>query len=226
MNTCCQSSGNPGSPVLLLVPISLQRTYISRFGVIPKSHQPDKWRLIVDLSHPTGKSVNDGIPKSLCSMSYITTDHAISTILALGRGTLLAKIDVKSAFRLIPVNPSDRHLLAMKWRDNIYVDTCLPFGLRSAPKLFNIMADLLAWILEQQGVSTLMHYLDDFLTMGHPHTPECQHNLDILIHTSVQSTEYPPSHPKGRRPHPLPRLPGHYVRYNPHGGSPTRRQAH
>ena len=162
-------------------PSDIPAAHISRFGVIPKSHQPDKWRLIVDLSHPKGKSVNDGIPKSLCSMSYITTDNAISTIMALGRDTLLAKIDVKSAFRLIPINPSDRHLLAMKWRDNIYIDTCLPFGLRSAPKLFNIMADLLAWILEQQGVSVLMHYLDDFLTMGRPQTPECQHNLDILI---------------------------------------------
>ena len=154
--------------------------HVSRFGVIPKSHQPDKWRLIVDLSHPKGKSVNDRIPKSLCSMSYITTDNAISRILALGRGTLLAKIDVKSAFRLIPVHPSDRHLVAMEWKDNIYIDTCLPFGLRSAPKL-NIMADLLAWILEQQGVSILMHYIDDFLTMGCPMSPECQLNLDILI---------------------------------------------
>ena len=26
--------------------------HINRFGVIPKSHQPDKWRLIVDLSYP------------------------------------------------------------------------------------------------------------------------------------------------------------------------------
>ena len=113
-------------------------------------------------------------------MSYITTDNAISRILALRRGTLLAKMDVKSAFRLILVHPSDRHLLAMEWKDNVYVDTCLPFGLRSVPKLFNIMADLLAWILEQ-GVSILMHYIDDFLTIGRPMSPECQINLDILL---------------------------------------------
>ena len=160
---------------------AIPSAHSSRFGVIPKSLQTGKWQLIVDLSHPKGKSVNDGIPKSFCSMSYITTDDAINRILALGKGTLLAKIDVQSAFRLIPVHPSDRHLLAMEWEDNIYIDTCLPFGLRSAPKLFNIMADLLAWILEQQGVSNVMHYLDDFLTMGRPETPECRCNLDILI---------------------------------------------
>ena len=31
----------------------------SRFGVLPKHNQPDKWRLILDLSSPTGNSVND-----------------------------------------------------------------------------------------------------------------------------------------------------------------------
>ena len=41
--------------------------HISRFGVIPKNHQPGKWRLIVDLSHPPGASVNDGIEPELCT---------------------------------------------------------------------------------------------------------------------------------------------------------------
>lgn len=155
--------------------------HISRFGVIPKSSQPDKWRLIIDLSHPCKKSVNDGIPKHLCSMSYITIDDAIERILTLGPGTMLAKIDVRSAFRLIPVHPADRHLLAMEWEDQVYIDTCLPFGLRSAPKLFNILADLLHWILREQGVTCLLHYLDDFLTMGPPDSLECLRNLRILI---------------------------------------------
>ena len=63
----------------------------------------------------------------------------------------------------------------------LLIDTCLPFGLRSAPKLFNNMADLLHWILLNNGVTFLLHYLDDFLTIGNPNSPECQHNLDIII---------------------------------------------
>ena len=35
--------------------------YVSRSGVIPKKHQPGKWRLILDLSSPLGHSINDGI---------------------------------------------------------------------------------------------------------------------------------------------------------------------
>ena len=36
-------------------------TQISPFGVISKSSQPGKWRLIVDLSRPDGRSVSSGI---------------------------------------------------------------------------------------------------------------------------------------------------------------------
>ena len=95
--------------------------HISRFGVIPKGHQPNKWRLIVDLSFPKGHSINDGIPKHLCSLKYISIDDAVQEILAHGRGAILAKIDIKSAFRLIPVHPSDRHLLGMNWNNALYI---------------------------------------------------------------------------------------------------------
>ena len=156
---------------------------ISRFGVIPKRHQQNSWRLIIDLSHPETNSVNDGIPKVLCGLSYITINDAIHRIIQLGPNSLLAKLDIKSAFRLLPVHPADRHLLGMEWRNSIYLDTCLPFGLRSAPKLFNILADLLEWIVTQRGVSACLHYLDDFLTMGPPTSTICQSNLDILIKT-------------------------------------------
>ena len=50
---------------------------VSPFGVIPKPHQPGKWRLILDLSSPHGRSVNDGIDPQLCSLSYARLDDAV-----------------------------------------------------------------------------------------------------------------------------------------------------
>ena len=111
---------------------------VSRFSVIPKSHQPNKWRLIIDLSYPRRHSVNDHIPKPLRSLSYITVDDAVKAIMGLGPHTLMVKVDIKSAFRLLPVHPADRNLLAMEWGNHIYIDGSLPFGLHSAPKLFNV----------------------------------------------------------------------------------------
>ena len=165
---------------------SIADVHISRFGVIPKGHQSNKWRLIVDLSHPVGHSVNDGISKQLCSLRYITVDTATSHIITFGPGTLLAKIDIKHAFRLLPVHPADRHVLAMHWNNNIYIDTCLPFGLRSAPKLFNILADLLSWIVEEKGVAPILHYLDDFLLLAPPSSDACLSNLNIVKDVCLQ----------------------------------------
>ena len=110
--------------------------------------------------------MNNGIPQHLCSLSYVSVDDAILNILQLGKGTMLAKINIKSAFRLLPVHSTDWYLLAMKWKGYIYIDGCIPFGLRSAPKLFNILADMLSWIAQKRGVSYVVRYLDDFLTMG------------------------------------------------------------
>lgn len=127
------------------VPLELvKRVQISRFGVIPKS-QPGKWRLILDLSHPDGRSVNDGIDQDLCSLTYSSVDQAAQCVVALGRGAQLAKLDLESAYRMIPIHPDDRHLLGMRWKNKVWIDTALPFGLRSAPKVFNVMADCLHW---------------------------------------------------------------------------------
>ena len=119
-------------------------------------------------------------------MKYISIDDAINEILKLGPGTLLAKIDINNAFRLIPVHPADRRLLVMEWKGSLFVETCLPFGLRSALWLFNILINLAAWVMWQQEVSCLMHYLDEFLTMGPTGLDSCQHNLNII--TSVCAT--------------------------------------
>ena len=35
-------------------------------------------------------------------------------VLSLGKETLLAKVDIESAFRNIPVHPDDRHLLGIQ----------------------------------------------------------------------------------------------------------------
>ena len=68
----------------------LPAVHTSRFGIVPKCHQPGKWRLIVDLSYPKGHSVKDGIPRSLCKLHYITIDDAIQKIVKLGQGSLPA----------------------------------------------------------------------------------------------------------------------------------------
>ena len=71
----------------------------------------------------------------------------------------------------------------MKWRDELFVDTVLPFRLRSAPKIFNCIEDAHQWIATQWGVIYLGHFLDDFITAGAPSSGECSQNLSLLTST-------------------------------------------
>ena len=94
----------------------------------------------------------------------------------------MAKFDVKAAYRKVAIHPDHRCLLGMVWRNKVFVDLVLPFGLRSAPYIFVAVASAVEWILvHNYGVHPLFHYLDDFLTMGSPNSPQCQTMLILLF---------------------------------------------
>ena len=169
-----------GRVVALSAEHQLTEVHISWFGVIPKPHQPGKWRLIV-MSHPKGRSVNDGISPELCSLAYASIDDAVKIILQQGRGSELAKLDVANAYHIIPVHPEDRSLLGIRWKGKLLIDTALPFGLRSAPKIFTVVADGLQWILSNRGVGPSLHYLDNFLFVGPPQSSQCRESLQLAV---------------------------------------------
>ena len=146
-------------------------------GIIPKLHQLGKYRLIVDLSAPHGSSVNDGISRSLCSLQYISFDQTARLVAACGKGALMAKTNLCSVYRQVPVHTNDRGLLGIELNGQTYIDRALPFGLWSAPKLFSAVADGLAWVLQCSGVSNCIYYLEGFLIWGPPASPICKEAL-------------------------------------------------
>lgn len=77
----------------------------SGLGIIPK--HDGGWRIIYHLSAPHGTSINDFIDPEQYSLSYCTVDNAFAIVNSLGKGALMAKIDLKNAFRIIPVRPED-----------------------------------------------------------------------------------------------------------------------
>ena len=83
---------------------------VSPLGVVPKK-APGEYRLIHHLSFPRGASVNDGISTEDTSVQYARVDDAVTMIKQLGQGCFLAKTDIKSAFRIIPILPRDYDLL-------------------------------------------------------------------------------------------------------------------
>ena len=54
----------------------------------------------------------------------------------LGRGSLLAKIDIKSAYRLIPIHPHNRKLFGIQRHLILYISGMLPWVYAYHPNSF------------------------------------------------------------------------------------------
>ena len=163
---------------------------VSPIGLVPKKHS-NKFRTIFHLSFPKSgtSSINHFIEKDDFSLQYITIDNAIAAIHGFGSDCFMAKTDIESAFRLFPIHPDDWELLGMFWNGFYYFDKVLPFGLRSAPFIFNQLSDAIEWILLNNcSISFVCHILDDFLIIE-PYAPSvpfdlpCQTSLSSMILT-------------------------------------------
>ena len=136
-------------------------THCSPIGSAPK--KDGSVRLIMDLSQPHGASINDFISKDQFSCEYSHFDEATDLINKLGKGTLMCKLDIKHAYRLLPVRPDQWHHLCYFWEGNYYVDLVLPFGLRSSGSIFNLFAKLVRWIVQHHyNIQNIINYSDDF----------------------------------------------------------------
>ena len=171
----------------------------SPLGLIPKRNSPD-FRLIHDLSFPHDNSVNSHIDKALTSVYYQTLDDCVSVILSLGRGALVAKADLKDAFRIIPIHPVDYRLLGFKWQNKYYYDKCLPMGCSLSCSIFESFSSSLEWILVNKlSVPHISHILDDFIFFGPASSPICSRSLDTFF-LLCQSLSIPVKSEKTVRP--------------------------
>ena len=71
----------------------LPNLHCSGLGMIPK--HDGGWRTIYHLSAPHGSSINDYIDPEQYSLSYCSVDDAFAIVNTLGKGALMAKIDLK-----------------------------------------------------------------------------------------------------------------------------------
>ena len=137
--------------------------------------------MIVDLLSPKRQIINDGIPREACLFHYSSVADVARRMVKCGRGAWMAKLYLKSAYRMVPVHPEDSPLLGIQWKGETYFDQALPFGLRSAPIIFSAVADGLAWALFQSGVDYSLYYLDDFFFCSPCDSTSCQGALSVAI---------------------------------------------
>ena len=120
-----------------------------------------------------------------CVRYPVFVDDKMEHIWCLGRCTqLLVKMDLRDAYRMVPIHPHDLSLLASFWQGQTCWP-CLPFGLQSAPKLFSAVTEPIAWVLHCHRVRYLLYYLDVFQFLGSLFTDEPAATLLRVAHVST-----------------------------------------
>ena len=171
----------------------------SPIGLVPKK-APGEFRLIHHLSWPEGNSVNFHIDPEKASVKYTSFDDAIRVVQQSGQHCELAKCDIKSAFRLLPVHPSDYELLGFSFQDKYYFDKAMPFGCSVSCATWEKFSTFIEWVLTMKanrGMS--IHYLDDYLFAGSQGSGDCKALLEIF-HEICQHLGVPIAHEKTEGP--------------------------
>lgn len=151
--------------VLLLGHLKTIQLKISPLNTVTKRDSPER-RVILDLSFPSGKSVNDHISKEFylgekVELSYPNVDDLVGIIKDKGPRCMLFKKDLKRAYRQIPVCPGDIHFIGFSWENCLFVDRVLPMGLRSSAQICQRITTAVCYMYFQMGFSAV-NYLDDF----------------------------------------------------------------
>jgi hypothetical protein len=107
----------------------------------------------------------------------------------LGRGSFLAKTDIKSAFRIIPVRPSDNDLLGIFWQGKFCYDRAMPIGCASSCRTFEMFSTALEWVAKKHlTIPHLINILDDYLMAASTYH-QCRINL-VLSYVYVNIWAY------------------------------------
>ena len=143
-------------PTLFCVPIN----------IIEKTTSSGLYRLIQDFSYPynnDANGVNAMVPKENKKVSYSGIDDVARMALQLGPNSWAMQIDIKHAFKCLPLHPSQWQYTGFKFRGAYFIQTQTPFGASASCLHFEKVARLLRWIIQKQyQKACITNYLDDF----------------------------------------------------------------
>ena len=123
-------------------------------------------RVIIDLSFPEGASVNDGIQRhdhlgNDAKYTLPTATDLSDLMLERGQGSFMWKSDLSRAYRQLRIDPLDYSLLAIKHRNQVFVDICPSFGCRASGSAQQRLSEAVVHLMAQEG-HTILAYVDDF----------------------------------------------------------------
>ena len=126
----------------------------SPLGLVPKS-TPGAFRMIQDMSFPRNdpniSSVNAGIDSDAFPTEWGSFSSLSELILSLPTGCVAAAFDISAAYRITPITPSQQMWFCVHWRERLYLDLAVAFGMASSAGVFGSIADMLVAIYRKAG---------------------------------------------------------------------------
>lgn len=152
-----------------------QRMFCSPVSVIPKKKCgvpiEGKYRLIHNLSAGDDQSSNADVAaaEAEAEFKFPALDQICAMITAFGKGCIFWKLDLAHAYRNIPTHPSMWARFCFVINGSLFLDTRLPFGLRSAPFIFCKFMSIVVWTIAFViGSESLFAYIDDIIALEAP----------------------------------------------------------
>jgi hypothetical protein len=128
-----------------------------------------KARVIMDLSSPRGRSVNDCIPDNMFPARMQGTKEIIDAVNHCGRDAEFTKADWNNAYKHFPVCKKDQLFQWFKILNRFFVELCLTFGSKSSPGIFTRGAKLpvcICRLLTNYPMQLTLMHLDDLCCFG------------------------------------------------------------
>ena len=99
-------------------------------------------------------------------------------------------MDIQKAFCASPLLPAHKCFVPIYWRDHVYVDHVVPFGLATAGGIQGVIVNAIVDILAAFGIEPTFKWVDDFLFVREPiplgpdsegdHTLQYPFNIDDI----------------------------------------------
>ena len=152
---------------------------VHSLGAVPKSD--GGIRPITDCSRPYNISVNnhcDDIIRDFCFKNVSTVTDL------LGENDYMTVVDIKSAYRAVPIRPEHRKFQGFKWdldgNSLWFVDNRMCFGLRLGPMYFNMLSTFVHDVMLNVYNVKIVNYLDDFIAVSENYK-KCVHAQDSIL---------------------------------------------
>ena len=134
-------------------------------GIMCRPKPNGSVRIILNLSAPEGRSVNDGIDIKEFPATMSSTQKWLEVLNKAGRGALMVKIDWQEAYKHVHVRKEDLKLQWFSWLGMDFAELALIFGAKSSVGLYDRLAKVVLGIV--------------LLMAGFPEDMVCQHLDDV-----------------------------------------------